>query len=484
MPVSPSSSSSANSSYSGRALRTSSPSGGEGFSALIEVVAQLGAPNAQALPAPQTKSGSGNGSAGGGGHSQEGSSTLSQLPLGAKSQGSSVSVKTADHHKIPLSRSELASQAGASEFVSKGSASASALSGAEARTASLGKSEQHQGGSAGTVSPSGVSVGTQYQGLTKVGLGLVQGGTRRLTTNGGGSQESATASVVVEGGTGTIQVSPGKKVGATTDASVSGTSLSPLNILGSTSKTKPDSSGLPTGPHVVEPTSISVSSAQISIDSNPYVGIQASPLASQATHDTKVTGGTARIDLVGAKSSQSDSVQTFALAAGVLVPQQIPISSQKFPLSVAMEAPALHPGALEEMVSVISSHMSANPSLPSTLHVRLFPQAMGVLDVHLSELNGSLSVRLNGSSAELGSQLNNSMGDLAKALQESLSASVTLTLGSFGSGTSGQGSRGSGSPGDSLTDMQGGTVVLAEARRPVHVGSPKVISTHVLDIKA
>lgn len=87
---------------------------------------------------------------------------------------------------------------------------------------------------------------------------------------------------------------------------------------------------------------------------------------------------------------------------------------------------------LEQLATVISAHIAETPELPSTLHLRIFPKDLGVLNIHISGVDGSLTVKMDGSSSELGSQLSSHMGELAKELQESLSVKISLNLGSFG----------------------------------------------------
>ncbi len=88
--------------------------------------------------------------------------------------------------------------------------------------------------------------------------------------------------------------------------------------------------------------------------------------------------------------------------------------------------------SVDQIANVVAAHISSNPSLPSTIHLRIFPKDLGVLNIHLSGVEGSLTVKMEGTSAELGSQLNSAMGQLAKELQAALAVKVSLNLGSFG----------------------------------------------------
>ncbi len=92
---------------------------------------------------------------------------------------------------------------------------------------------------------------------------------------------------------------------------------------------------------------------------------------------------------------------------------------------------------LDQLANVVAAHMSDNPALPSTIHLRIFPKDLGVLNVHLSGVEGSIAIKLDGTSMELGSQLNSAMGQLAKELQAALSVKVSLNLGSFGTNQGG-----------------------------------------------
>ncbi len=135
--------------------------------------------------------------------------------------------------------------------------------------------------------------------------------------------------------------------------------------------------------------------------------------------------------------------------------------------------------SIDQVANVVAAHISANPSLPSTIHLRIFPRDLGVLNIHLSGVEGSLSVKMDGTSAELGSQLNSAMGQLARELQAALAVKVSLNLGSFGAnGDRTQKESSSGS-------LSGSTPTLGTTQ-PQRRASPSALGSvqHVVDIWA
>jgi hypothetical protein len=108
---------------------------------------------------------------------------------------------------------------------------------------------------------------------------------------------------------------------------------------------------------------------------------------------------------------------------------------------VALQWSGTTPADLGALATVVSSHLSANPSLPSTLHLRLSPGDLGTIEVLMTSNSSGVQIHLAASSPALASILHHSANDLQSHMDASLGVSVQLEFGGSGSGA-GAGSSG------------------------------------------
>ncbi len=195
-------------------------------------------------------------------------------------------------------------------------------------------------------------------------------------------------------------------------------------------------------------------------------------------------------DSAGMATPSSQSGAFGALAALATSPTGTqPVSSP--PWTVAGETTLQWAGGtasdLGALASVISAHVSTNPSLPSTLHLRLSPGELGTLEVVMSSSSSGLQIHMAASSPALVSVLNHSANELTAQLHAALGVSVHLELGGFGFGAGSNpggtfkdgrftGALGAGS---SSLDNNNVRIGSAQGAEP----SSKVDSTRLLDVR-
>ncbi|MGC8465012.1 MAG: flagellar hook-length control protein FliK [Acidimicrobiales bacterium] len=195
-------------------------------------------------------------------------------------------------------------------------------------------------------------------------------------------------------------------------------------------------------------------------------------------------------DPAGTATPSSQAGAFGALAALAASPRGTqPVSSP--PWTVAGETNLQWTGGtasdLGALASVVSAHVSTNPSLPSTLHLRLSPGELGTLEVVMSSSSSGLQIHMAASSPALVSVLNHSASELTAQLHAALGVSVHLELGGFGFGTGSNpggtfkdgrftGDRGAGS---SSLDTNNVRIGPAQGVEP----SSQVDSTRLLDVR-
>ncbi len=195
-------------------------------------------------------------------------------------------------------------------------------------------------------------------------------------------------------------------------------------------------------------------------------------------------------DSAGMATPSSQSGAFGALAALATSPTGTqPVSSP--PWTVAGETTLQWAGGtasdLGALASVVSAHVSTNPSLPSTLHLRLSPGELGTLEVVMSSSSSGLQIHMAASSPTLVSVLNHSANELTAQLHAALGVSVHLELGGFGFGAGSNpggtfkdgrftGALGAGS---SSLDNNNVRIGSAQGAEP----SSKVDSTRLLDVR-
>lgn len=87
----------------------------------------------------------------------------------------------------------------------------------------------------------------------------------------------------------------------------------------------------------------------------------------------------------------------------------------------------------QEMVQIIGAHLSSNPNLPSLLHLKVTPEGMGTLDIHIEATTSGLHIKLETTSFALGNSLANSLTDLKEQMRSALGTNVNLEMGLGGS---------------------------------------------------